>query len=486
MKTYIKSTMMGIVGAMVLLISCKRENISPSTGNETATTSSAYLDNDLFTIKNTGPAALHVISRLGYIYINNEKPGTNLGGGSDYVITANGKSYTVQSSNNFSDRTNTGLFGLVTISKDGKKIFEENYDTSQARVCGTLDGNLNTEDSGELTLKSIGASKVYWTNGSTIKVKFINNNGSSLVQQKIMQYAHLWETYANIKFKLVSSTEAADIRITISNDGSSYTAGLGKQLAGDGSSESMHYGWFTDATPDIEFRRTVVHEFGHALGLQHEQRHRDARINESAYFSYLAKANGWSVEQAKGQSAFFTAQDDAYWTHQYSTYDRLSIMHYPVPASCTTDGIAINSNTTLSAGDIKFIGTAYPFDSSGGGGSDGGDGDSDGEVSYTGTVIYSLSNTDGEAQIDFVREKDGKISIYNKTPGLSLNSTEDRYVILTRTRNLYSEGFSFLANTPLPAKTVTGITNLGPTKGQSILIQKKTNGQERGTILIME
>ena len=83
-------------------------------------------------------------------------------------------------------------------------------------------------------------------------------------------------------------------------------------------------------------------------------------------------------------------------------------------------------------------------------------------------------------------ETDGKISIYNKTPGVSLNSTDDQYVILTRTRNLYSEGFSFLANTSLPAKTVTGIINLGPKKGQSILIQKKTNGQEHGTILIME
>ena len=375
MKAYIKSTMIGIVGAMVLLTSCKREYISPSTGTETATTSSAYLDNDLFTIKNAGPAALHIISRLGYIYINNEKPGTNLGGGSDYVITDSyGKSYTVQSSNNFSDRTNTGLFGLVTVFKDGKKIFEENYDTSQTRVCNTLDGAFNTENSSDLTLKSIGASKLYWTNGSTIKVKFINNNGSSLVQQKIMQYAHVWEKYANIKFKLVSATEAADIRITINNDGNSYTTGLGKQLVGDGNSESMHYGWFNDATSDTEYSRTVVHEFGHALGLQHEQRHRDAHINESAYFSYLAKASGWTIEQAKGQSAFFTAQDDNYFGHQYSTYDRLSIMHYAVPASCTTDGIAINSNTTLSTGDIKFIGTAYPFPD---GGSGDGSGDSD-------------------------------------------------------------------------------------------------------------
>lgn len=32
----------------------------------------------------------------------------------------------------------------------------------------------------------------------------------------------------------------------------------------------MHFGWLRDDTDDVEWRRVVVHEFGHALGAIHE------------------------------------------------------------------------------------------------------------------------------------------------------------------------------------------------------------------------
>jgi len=33
---------------------------------------------------------------------------------------------------------------------------------------------------------------------------------------------------------------------------------------------TMNYGWLKDDTDDVEYRRVVIHEFGHALGAIHE------------------------------------------------------------------------------------------------------------------------------------------------------------------------------------------------------------------------
>lgn len=490
MKRYFnKGPAIWLLSLIILIIACKRSDITPSNGNTGSSgTTSSIKENDLFTINENGLAVLHVKSRLGTIFIDNEQPGTNLGLKNTYkIISSYGGAYEFSSSKNFDSRTSTGLFGLVKIFRNDKLLFEEKYDTTNAHICSTINSYIPSTTKDNHT-SSIGAAIYYWPNSSTITVNFLNNAGSTYVKQKIEQYAHAWEPYANIKFKFVPSTQSAQIRIGIAADNSSYTTGLGTMLIDpnnlteqglpntDQSSPNMHYGWFTDQTSDQEFSRTVTHEFGHALGLEHEQRHYDAHINESAYFSYLMSTQHWTLQQAQNQAAFFTAQDQTELRLQYDPYDRLSIMHYPIPASCTTDGVAIGSNNYLSDGDKAFIGKVYPFITV------------PPNPTNNGTVIYTINNDSGVAQIDIVRGSDGLIMINNRLPNTSLNSEDQKYIILTRTQNgdWYRISYTFTSNTILPSNTSTGITNWGPSKGQSIMIERQDPGQSLGTILFKE
>lgn len=61
----------------------------------------------------------------------------------------------------------------------------------------------------------------------------------------------------------------------------------------------MNFGWFNDQTSDEEFSRTVIHEFGHAIGCVHEQSSPAANIqwNKQAVYEYYWKNDGW--DQAK-------------------------------------------------------------------------------------------------------------------------------------------------------------------------------------------
>src|SRR5438445_521773 len=57
--------------------------------------------------------------------------------------------------------------------------------------------------------------------------------------------------------------------------------------------ETMHYGWLDRATPEVEYRRTVLHEFGHALGAIHEHQSPGGEIkwNKDVVYAWCASNN---------------------------------------------------------------------------------------------------------------------------------------------------------------------------------------------------
>ncbi len=210
-----------------------------------------------------------------------------------------------------------------------------------------------------------------WIPGQKLRVKFLD--GSEFVKNKVKLYAEVWEQYANIDFVFVESGPA-EIRVRFAEKGSSWSY-FGKDSAiqssvkrgdtyvivpGDTTGASMNFGWFDEKTPEQEFRRTTLHEFGHALGLKHEHQNANGKIqwNEEAVYAYFAK-QGWSKEKTYYQ-VLKRYGDDSEITN--SAYDPLSIMHYSYPPELIKGDLKTYHNKDLSEGDKAIIAEMYPFD----------------------------------------------------------------------------------------------------------------------------
>lgn len=244
---------------------------------------------------------------------------------------------------------------LSNCEKDSEGIVETSQEETakNAHVCIEKWGTDNS--------KAASVKAVQWQTGQTIRVKFLN--GNNFVQSKVKQYAKQWEQYANIKLEFVSSNSSANIKIGFKEGIYADDGGSWSYLGTDSNrqTQSMHFGWFNNNTSDTEFRRTTIHEFGHALGLIHEHQNPVAGINwnkEVVYREYAGAPNFWS--RAQVDNNLFRRYERN--TTNFSTYDPESIMHYSIPARHTTDGFSVGNNTELSATDKSFIASIYPGD----------------------------------------------------------------------------------------------------------------------------
>jgi hypothetical protein len=197
-----------------------------------------------------------------------------------------------------------------------------------------------------------------WQAGATLTVRM--TGGTARVRSAVQRFASEWTQHANIKFAFVDDTQPAVIKIDFDRDGFSWSVVGTDALGIPFNFSTMHFGWFDDNTPDEEFRRTVLHEFGHALGLIHEHQSPVAGIqwNRALVYADMASATPpW--ERAKVDSHIFTRYSVS--STNFSHYDPTSIMQYPYPASWTLDGRGVPFNTVLSATDIEFIRRWYPY-----------------------------------------------------------------------------------------------------------------------------
>lgn len=199
-------------------------------------------------------------------------------------------------------------------------------------------------------------SRNLWKPGRSLHVRFME--GVDVVQQKVADIAVEWEQYANIKLVFDDSANA-EIRIAFDPDDGSWSYLGTDALAIPQGDHTMNYGWLRPNTSTAEYRRVVLHEFGHALGCIHEHQNPAANIpwnREKVYKTYGGPPNNWTRSQVDVNLFQKYGADRT----QFSAFDRNSIMLYPVSKDLTDGVFEVGWNTELSDVDKEFIAAMYP------------------------------------------------------------------------------------------------------------------------------
>jgi serralysin len=197
-----------------------------------------------------------------------------------------------------------------------------------------------------------------WTPGDVITVSYLD--GDPGVQAKVRAVATQWTAarLARLTLSFRTDTTDTDIRISFQFAGSWSVIGTTCRNVPAGQ-PTMNYGWLTPASDDVEVRRVVLHEFGHALGLIHEHQSPAGGIqwNRRQVIADLSgPPNNWDAATIEHNMFEPVAAAET----NFTALDAQSIMMYPIPAGWTTDGFSVGLNSDLSATDKQFIHGQYP------------------------------------------------------------------------------------------------------------------------------
>lgn len=254
----------------------------------------------------------------------------------------------------------------------------------------------------------------YWNKGRTLKVCFLWVKHNDPRNALVMHITKEWSKYANIHFEQIRTLDGSDIRVSyggLEAHAQSFTKWDRPQCKCDGlhfgqqasnkdaawsrvgtnaelsvGSPTMNLGFACfrtngqePASIDMqEFRRTVLHEFGHAIGLHHEQLISGIPFDLSALmlrhqscFETQQQCEAWVRLNYFNQVPDGTTGWKAWANLERvdNKYDPRSIMHYPVTEDMLDPTLStaeknkwiVGWNSELSEQDKKLVAKLYPY-----------------------------------------------------------------------------------------------------------------------------
>lgn len=197
--------------------------------------------------------------------------------------------------------------------------------------------------------RAVGVIGRYWTPGQTLKIKFLN--GTDAQHKYLMDAVTEWQKSVNLKVNYVTSG-ATDMRIGFTQGQGSWSY-IGLDCKGIPSTQpTMNIGW---AGLDV-----CLHEFGHALGMAHEQSSPKSTIcwnKEAVYAALGGPPNNWDKATVDYNVFAVKSPTEA----EATTFDPNSIMQYSIPAAwlCPPSN-GIQGGRVLSDLDRSFMAAKYP------------------------------------------------------------------------------------------------------------------------------
>ena len=215
---------------------------------------------------------------------------------------------------------------------------------------------MNPRDSEDIDRTKYSSSYLVDQNGMRVDVdplqEIIDSKNMSVIDGIKLIINERYNKFCGMTFNFVDDINQSDVRISFdSGDGAwSY---IGQDCA---SSEyknqpTMNLGWFDVAT--------VIHEFGHTLGLIHEHQNplgKDVDWNTKILYTWASQTQGWDEQTT------YTNIIEKYSIDQLngSSFDPYSIMLYFFPAQVTLDNKGTRQNLELSGVDVQYISNIYP------------------------------------------------------------------------------------------------------------------------------
>ena len=154
----------------------------------------------------------------------------------------------------------------------------------------------------------------------------------------------------SLNLQFVDENKDADVRIDFDSDGGSWSL-LGTDVKNENpKNATVNFGWF-----DVS---TVMHEFGHVLGMIHEHQNPKGKTidwNYDSVYEWAESTQGWDKEMTKKNILNRYKSDSI----NGSDFDPLSIMLYFFPSNLTNNGVGTHQNLRLSGTDMTFITKNY-------------------------------------------------------------------------------------------------------------------------------